>query len=154
MPRRHTGRERVAARRRLANRHGPGISRGEPPTGRGRTGRRGEPPSIRAGKTRVIREPLSVAAVIAAVTGIAFWVEGRFEWGPKVGAALVAIAVGALLSNLGLVPAESPVYDGIFGPVTSLAIVWLLFGVRLADLRDAGLPMPIMITTAAWISLS
>lgn len=57
------------------------------------------------------------------------------------GAALFAILFGALLSNLGLVPLESPVYDGIFGPVTSLAIVWLLLAVRLADLREAGLPV-------------
>lgn len=89
----------------------------------------------------MIRDPVSVAAVIAVATGLAFWVEGRFGWGPKVGAALVAIAIGALLSNLGLVAAESPVYDGIFGPVTSLAVVWLLFGVDLRDLRAAGLPM-------------
>lgn len=89
----------------------------------------------------MIRDPLSVAGVIAAATGIAFWVERRFGWGPKVGAALVAIVIGAALSNLGLVPAESPIYDGIFGPVTSLAIVWLLFGVNLRDLRAAGLPM-------------
>src|SRR5690606_15366887 len=40
--------------------------------------------------------------------------------------------------NLGLVPAESPVYDVVTGPVTSLAIVWLLLAVDVRELRTAG----------------
>lgn len=86
----------------------------------------------------MIRDPLALAAVVAGAAALALWLEARFPWGAKVGAALWAILFGALLSNLGLVPPASPVYDGIFGPVTSLAIVWLLFAVRLEQLRRAG----------------
>lgn len=86
----------------------------------------------------MIENPVTLAASIAASTALAFWLETRFPWARKVGAALLAILFGALLSNLKLVPIESPVYVGIFGPVTSLAIVWLLFAVRLTDLRRAG----------------
>lgn len=50
----------------------------------------------------------------------------------------MVIAFGATASNTGLVPLKAPIYDVIFGPVTSLAIVWLLFAVNLADLRKAG----------------
>ena len=86
----------------------------------------------------MIADPVALAAVIAAATAVAFWLEGRYRWARNVGAALIAILLGAALSNLGLVPVGSPVYEGIFGPVTSLAIAWLLISVRLADLREAG----------------
>ncbi len=86
----------------------------------------------------MIAGPAALAAVIAAATALAFWLEGRYRWARNVGAALIAILLGAALSNLGLVPVGSPVYEGIFGPVTSLAIAWLLISVRLDDLREAG----------------
>ena len=82
--------------------------------------------------------PYALAALIAAVTALAFWLDRTYEWAAKVGATLWVIIFGAVLSNLGLVPVSSPVYDGIMGPVTSLAIVWLLFAVDVRDLKDAG----------------
>ena len=86
----------------------------------------------------MISRPIALAAAIAAITALAFWLEARYTWARNVGAALIVIALGAVLSNLGLVPTASPIYDGIFGPVTSLAIAWLLLAVRLSDLREAG----------------
>ncbi len=86
----------------------------------------------------MIDAPLALAAVVAAVAAFGFWLERRFRWAAKLGASLLVIACGALLSNLGLVPPASVVYDGVFGPVTSLAIVWLLLAVDLRDLRAAG----------------
>ena len=86
----------------------------------------------------VIESPLLLAAAIAAITALAFWLDDRYRWASRMGATLLVIVFGALLSNLGLVPAASPVYDGIMGPVTSLAIVWLLFAVDVRDLSDAG----------------
>jgi uncharacterized membrane protein len=86
----------------------------------------------------LIADPVALTAAIAAATALAFWLEGRYRWARNVGAALIAILLGAVLSNVGLVPVGSPVYEGIFGPVTSLAIAWLLISVRLDDLREAG----------------
>lgn len=86
----------------------------------------------------MIDGPLALAATVAAVAAVGFWLERRFPWAEKLGASLLVIALGALLSNLGLVPARSEVYDAVFGPVTSLAIVWLLLAVDLRDLRAAG----------------
>lgn len=86
----------------------------------------------------MISQPIALAAVIATITALAFWLEARYTWARNVGAALLVIVLGAALSNLGLVPTASPIYDGIFGSVTSLAIAWLLLAVRLSDLREAG----------------
>jgi uncharacterized membrane protein len=89
----------------------------------------------------VIQDPLALTAVIAGATGLAFWLHGRFRWGSRMSATLLVIIIGALLSNLGLVAVESPVYDFISGPLVSLAIVWLLLAVDLREVRRAGLRM-------------
>jgi uncharacterized membrane protein len=86
----------------------------------------------------MISSPLALAATIAGCTALGLWLEHRFGWARKVGASLLVIAFGALLANAGLVPKASPVYDAVSGTVTSLAVVWLLLAVRMADLRAAG----------------
>lgn len=86
----------------------------------------------------MISHPAAVAALIAAITALAFWLDLRYGWARTVGATMLVIVFGAVISNLGLVPFESPVYDIISGPVTSLAIVWLLFAVDVRDLKEAG----------------
>lgn len=86
----------------------------------------------------MISDPTALAFVIVATTALGFWLEGRFLWARQVGATLLVIILGALWSNLGLVAASSPVYAGVGGPVTSMAIVWLLLAVDLRHLRDAG----------------
>jgi uncharacterized membrane protein len=88
--------------------------------------------------TVMIRDPLMLAGLIAALTALAFWLDRRIRLLSRIGAALIAIVLGAALSNAGLVPADSPVYDAVTGPVTSLAIAWLLLSVNLADIRRAG----------------
>lgn len=86
----------------------------------------------------MIRDPYLLAAVLAGITGLAFWLDARYRWARKAGATMLVIVFGAVLSNVGLVPFTSPVYDIIGGPVTSLAIVWLLLAVDVRDLRAAG----------------
>lgn len=86
----------------------------------------------------MIENPAALAALIAAMTALAFWLDLRYRWARTVGATLLVIVFGAAVSNAGFVPFESPVYTIISGPVTSLAIVWLLFAVDVRDLKDAG----------------
>lgn len=97
----------------------------------------------------MIADPLALAAVLAAITALSFWLDRRYAWGRTVGASLLVLVLGAVLSNLGLVPATSPVYDAVAGPVTSLSIVWLLFAVNVKDLKLAGAPMLLAFTVAA-----
>ena len=86
----------------------------------------------------IVDQPLLLGAVVAASAAAAFWLDHRYRWASRLGASLLAIIFGALLSNAGLVPFESPVYDAVTGPVTSLAIAWLLLAVHVSDLRRAG----------------
>ena len=90
----------------------------------------------------MIESPLALIALIAGVVVLALWMEHRRVPGLwKLGASLLAIAIGAVLSNLGLVPPASPAYGAITGTVTDLAIVWLLLAVNLSDMRRAGAAM-------------
>ncbi len=86
----------------------------------------------------MIQSPLALAGLVAVMTALAFWLDRRVAPLSRVGASLIAIVLGATLSNTGVVPVSSPVYDAIGGPVTSLAIAWLLLAVNLSDLRRAG----------------
>ena len=86
----------------------------------------------------MISGTLPLAALIALMTALAFWLDHRIPFFSKIGASLLTLAFGAILSNTGLVPAASPVYDAVAGPVTYLAIAWLLLSVDLADLKLAG----------------
>ncbi len=97
----------------------------------------------------MIDDPLTLTALIAAVTALAFWLDRRVAFLSKVGASLMVIILGAALSNTGLVPDDSPVYHGIEGPVTSLAVAYLLLGVRLGDLKDVGPQMVGLFLVAA-----
>lgn len=85
-----------------------------------------------------VESPLFLATAVAGSAALAFWLDGRYRWASRLGASLLAIVFGALLSNLGLVPVASPVYEVVTGPVTSLAIAWLLLAVHVSDLRRAG----------------
>jgi uncharacterized membrane protein len=97
----------------------------------------------------LLQDPLTITALITGVTALAFWLDRRHPFFAKIGAAMLVIIFGAVLSNTGLVPHDSPVYRQIEGPVTSLAIVYLLLGVRLVDLKDAGPMMLAMFLVAS-----
>ena len=86
----------------------------------------------------MIESPLALATVIAASTALAFWLDYRFPALGKLGASMMAIIFGAVLSNTGLVPVDSVVYEVVLGPVTSVSIAWLLLSVDLRDLAKAG----------------
>jgi len=86
----------------------------------------------------VVQSPIFLTAIIAGATALAFLLDHRVRWISKIGASLLALILGAILSNTGAVPAASPVYSIIEGPLTSLAIAWLLLAVNLSDLKVAG----------------
>ena len=74
---------------------------------------------------------------------LALWAE-RTRWGKPLGAALLAIVFTAVIANLGIIPSASnsiPLYEGIFKYVAPLSIFYLMLGVHLKAIRQAGLPM-------------
>jgi uncharacterized membrane protein len=83
-------------------------------------------------------DPVLVAAIIAACVLASQWLVDHTPL-RHAGVALLVIIVTAVVSNVGLIPTNgSPVYDGIFGYVAPLSIFWLLLGVNLRAVLEAG----------------
>lgn len=70
-------------------------------------------------------------SVLLSSAAFGLWAE-QTRWGKRLSSAVIAIGAAFLLSNLGVIPAQSPVYDNVWSYVVPLAIPLLLFR---ADLR-------------------
>jgi uncharacterized membrane protein len=99
-------------------------------------------------------DPVYVLTLISLIIVASEWLcrRGVFR---HIGSALTVIAFGALLANLGVIPAgstpEAPVaaYDAIFTYVAPIAIFWLLLPVNLRDVLRAGLPLVLLFLAGA-----
>lgn len=98
-----------------------------------------------------IEDPLLLSLVIVGATALGFWLHRRVKALATVGATLLVIIFGALMSNFGIVTDDpaSPVLRVVSGPITSLGIIWLLLSVHLSDLKLAGSRMLIAFGIAA-----
>ena len=93
-----------------------------------------------------LRDPLYVLVILLLLVVLAEYIS-RGKWGRKLGAAMIVILLGAIASNAELIPGATDsisLYDGIFTYIAPLGIFYLLLGVNLGKLKDAGLPMLII----------
>lgn len=100
--------------------------------------------------------------MLAAVVLGALWLERAHRVFRALGAALVAILLGMLLSNVGVLPGVSPVYDGLASIGVQLGIVLILLSVDVRTVVRAGPRMLVAFgigaagtvvgaSTAAWL---
>lgn len=83
-------------------------------------------------------DPVFVAAVIATCVLGSQWLVDHTPL-RHAGVALLVIVVTAVVSNVGVIPTGgSPVYSGIFRYIAPLSIFWLLLGVNLRAVLQAG----------------
>ncbi|MGE0815947.1 MAG: DUF819 family protein [Vicinamibacterales bacterium] len=94
-----------------------------------------------------------VAFALAAVVLASVWLTERVRAFTKLGSAATAILFGLVLSNTGILPGESPVYDFLMGPGVLSGVVLVLLGVNLRSIREAGLPMLLAFTLGAAASV-
>ena len=83
---------------------------------------------------------LAMAAVVVAGAAFAFWAEGQ-RWGRQASGPVWAILFGLVLSNLGLVPAGSPVFSMVSDILVPAAIPLLLFKANLGRIFSESGPM-------------
>ncbi len=86
----------------------------------------------------MITDPYVVFLVLAAVVFLAVLLEERFNLFRSLGAALVGILIGMVLSNIGLLPGNSPAYDFLMGTGVNIAIALILLSVDLRSVMQAG----------------
>ncbi|HSF14871.1 MAG TPA: DUF819 family protein [Vicinamibacteria bacterium] len=88
--------------------------------------------------TALVADPLAVLVVIALVVFVSLKLEAHVSFFRSMGAALVALVLGMVLSNAGVVPGESSVYGFLQGAGVSLGIVLILTAVDVRSIVDAG----------------
>src|SRR5699024_12795962 len=64
---------------------------------------------------------------ITAWAATSIYLEQRFTWASKISGAIIALLGAVILSNLHIIPTESPVYDVVWDYVVPLSIPLLLF---------------------------
>lgn len=74
-------------------------------------------------------------AVCAAGAAGAIYLEQRYKWAAKMTGAIVALIFAIILSNFGIIPVESSVWDTVWGFVVPLSIPLLLLQ---CDIRKIG----------------
>jgi uncharacterized membrane protein len=93
-----------------------------------------------------VADDLFILTVLALLIVAAEWLARRPGF-RHLGSALLVILLGAIVANLGVIPAGSPpeapvaVYEVVFAHVAPIAIFWLLLTVNLREVARAGLPL-------------
>ena len=86
----------------------------------------------------MIRDPLAVVLVLGVVVYLSIRLEERYALARVLGSVLLAIVLGAVLANVGLLPRTSPAYDVLSGIVVNLGIALILIGVDVRSVVRAG----------------
>ncbi len=94
----------------------------------------------------MISDPLAVFVTLAAIVFVSVKLEERFASFRALGAALVGILLAMLAANLGLLTEASPTYGHLSGTGVNLAIAFILLGVNLRSVMQAG---PLMLVAFA-----
>lgn len=78
-------------------------------------------------------------AIMVAVAAGSIWLEQTYSWANRVTGCILALGGMMVLSNLGIIPYESTVYDQVWGFIVPLAIPMLLFQCNLKKIfRESG----------------
>ncbi|MFN2329751.1 MAG: DUF819 domain-containing protein [Chromatocurvus sp.] len=83
----------------------------------------------------------AITLILVLTVLCAIWLEKNTRAFKKIGAAALSIIIAMLLSNLGLIPGESVVYDFFRGPGVLAGITLFLLTVDLDSIKRAGGPM-------------
>lgn len=66
-------------------------------------------------------------AILVGWAAMSIWLEQTYKWASKLTGAIIALVGAMILSNLNIIPLDSPVYDSVWTYVVPLAIPLLLF---------------------------
>lgn len=75
-------------------------------------------------------DTLTLWGIIVVWASVSIYLEQRFSWASKISGAIIALIGAIILSNTGIIPTESPVYDSVWTFIVPLAIPLLLFQVN------------------------
>lgn len=72
--------------------------------------------------------------ILAVWASISIFLEQKYKWASVLSGAVIALLGALILSNLNIIPTESPVYDAVWTYLVPLAIPLLLFNINMREL--------------------
>ncbi|MDS9472560.1 DUF819 domain-containing protein [Sporosarcina pasteurii] len=73
---------------------------------------------------------ITLWGIIVIWAAASIYLEQKYKWAGKISGAIIALIGAIVLSNTGIIPLESPVYDAVWTFIIPLAIPLLLFHVN------------------------
>ncbi len=89
----------------------------------------------------MIQEPLAILAVLLGAIYFSLKMVNRYVWAERLSTIMWIIFTCAILSNLGLIPTDAPLYGLLIDFTVPFAVCVILFTVNLKDVLEAGRPM-------------
>lgn len=74
---------------------------------------------------------ITLWGIIVVLALISIYLEQRYIWASKITGAIIALIGAIVLSNTGIIPTASPVYDAVWTVIVPVAIPLLLFHVNI-----------------------
>lgn len=99
--------------------------------------------------------PIFILTILFLNVVIAEWLNGK-KFFNHLGTGLLVIIITAIVANLGIIPASTPVtpvYESIFAYVAPISIFLMLLNINLNSLKKAGRPMLIMFLIGSFATM-
>lgn len=78
-------------------------------------------------------------SIIVSIAAISIYLEQKYVLASKISGAIIALLVAMGLSNFGVIPLESPVYDSVWNYIVPMAVPLLLFKCNILQIyRESG----------------
>ncbi len=78
----------------------------------------------------------ALTLILVIIVLFSIWLEQNTKAFKKIGAAALTILIGMLLSNIGIIPGKSAVYDFFRGPGVLTGITLFLLSVNLSSIKE------------------
>lgn len=87
--------------------------------------------------------------ILTGWAAVSIYLEEKFKWAQKVTGAIIALLGALVLSNLKIIPTDSPVYDAVWAYVIPLSIPLLLFECNIIKIwKESGRLLLIFVISA------
>lgn len=84
-------------------------------------------------------DTITLWGIIIILASLSIFLEQKYKWAGRISGAIIALVGAIILSNTGIIPTESPVYDAVWTYIVPIAIPLLLFQINVRNIfKESG----------------